>query len=196
VTARTSSSRSALGLVVLGASWALMLVVVALAVVTVALPKASSAVPLTVLTGSMRPALPPGSLVIVRPVDAANLAIGDIATYQIRSGEPDVVTHRIIGIHAGSGGGQTFDFKGDNNPVADAARVQAEQIQGRVWYSVPLVGHLSTAVNGPHGTLFSVAVAAGLLVYGAWLIISSVWQAIVRRQRATIQTKQRTRSAS
>jgi signal peptidase I len=80
--------------VVIGLSAALLLAVLALAVVVIVIPKLSGATPLTVLTSSMEPTLPPGTLIVVQPVDVTDLAVGDVATYQIRSGEPDVITHR------------------------------------------------------------------------------------------------------
>src|SRR3954471_3578468 len=65
-----------------------LIFVVALALAVIVIPAVTHAVPLTVLTSSMEPGLPPGTLLIVRPVDPADLRIGDVATYQIRSGEP------------------------------------------------------------------------------------------------------------
>ena len=85
----------------LGVSVALLLVVVALAAVVIVIPKLSNAVPLTVLTSSMEPSLPPGTLIIVKPTDPDTLAVGDVVTYQIRSGEPEVITHRIISVTVG-----------------------------------------------------------------------------------------------
>ncbi len=54
----------------------------------------------TVMTGSMEPAIPVGSLVFVEPADPADLAGGDVVTYRGRLSEQDVstsvITHRVV----------------------------------------------------------------------------------------------------
>ena len=42
------------------------------------------------------PASAPGSVVVVRPVDPADIGVGSVITYQLESGEPEVVTHRVV----------------------------------------------------------------------------------------------------
>ncbi len=64
--------------------------------VAVVVPRLAGARPYVVLTGSMRPGMPPGTLVVVRPVDPRSIGVGDVITYQVASGEPDVVTHRVV----------------------------------------------------------------------------------------------------
>ena len=58
---------------------AFAVVVVAALVVTTVLPRATHGSALTVLTGSMTPAIPVGSEVVVRPVDPRTLQPGDNA---------------------------------------------------------------------------------------------------------------------
>ncbi|MDY7558549.1 S26 family signal peptidase [Cryobacterium sp. 10C3] len=70
----------------LAASGAILLLVVAIALLLIVVPKATGSTPLTVLTSSMEPTLPPGTLIIVRPVTPDEIRIGDVVTYQIRSG--------------------------------------------------------------------------------------------------------------
>ena len=88
------------------------------------------------------------TLLIVSPVHPQDIRVGDVVTYQIRSGEPGVITHRVIAINSSTSSGRTFVFKGDNNSDRDPVDVVAGQIHGRVWYSVPLIGYVSTAVKG------------------------------------------------
>ena len=166
----------------LGVSIALLLVVVALAAVIILIPKLSNAVPLTVLTSSMEPSLPPGTLIIVKPTDPDTLAVGDVVTYQIRSGEPEVITHRIISVTVGSAGGRSFELQGDNNSDPDVDAVMPEQIQGTVWYSVPLVGHANNFMNG-EARSFIIPVGAVLLFsYAGYQIASGLAQAAKKRR--------------
>ena len=48
-------------------SIAVLLLVLALGAVVVAIPRLAGAIPLTVLTSSMEPRLPPGTLIVVPP---------------------------------------------------------------------------------------------------------------------------------
>ena len=73
----------------IGLSFGLLALVIALAALLIVVPKVGGATPLTVLTQSMEPTLPPGTLVVVGPVEPADVRVGDVVTYQIRSGEPE-----------------------------------------------------------------------------------------------------------
>ena len=64
----------------------------------------------------MVPQMPPGTIVVDRPEPFASIRVGDVLTYQIASGEPAVVTHRVIAINVESDGSQTLTMKGDANP--------------------------------------------------------------------------------
>ena len=148
---------------------AALLVVVVLAVVAlVIVPKSTGAVPLTVLTGSMRPTVPPGSMVVVRPVDPARLEIGDVITYQLRPGDPTLVTHRIVG--ATYGDERTFRTKGDHNSAVDPEPVHEIQVRGRVWYAVPVVGHLANQLDNAQRDWVRNAAGGLLLAWAAWTI--------------------------
>lgn len=150
-----------------GRAWHVLASVVLLAIGLVALvagvlPRLVGGGAYAVETSSMRPHLPPGTLVVVRPVDPGTLGIGDVVTYQLRSGEPTVVTHRIVGIQVGKDGGPRFITQGDANPSPDPAPVQALQVRGRLWYSVPELGRLTLALGGLDRVLLSRLVAGAL----------------------------------
>lgn len=151
----------------------LLFAVLALGAILIVIPKLAGATPLTVLTSSMEPGLPPGTLIIVKPVDPDDIQIGDVVTYQIKSGEPDVITHRVIGINA-LGAEKRFIFQGDNNGAPDADLVRAVQIQGRLWYSVPYVGFVNAAVNGENRSWIVPVIGGLLLAYAAWMIVSGL----------------------
>lgn len=162
-------------------SGALLVLVLALAALVVVIPRVAGGIPLTVLTSSMIPKFPPGTLVVDVPVKTDELRIGDVATYQIVSGKPGVITHRIIAIHNASNGSRTFQFKGDNNSQPDPEEISAEQVQGRVWYSLPYVGYVNTAVNGENKTWIVPVVAGLLFAYAAYTVASAIVSA--RRQK-------------
>lgn len=148
-------------------------VVVAAAVALIVVPKLTGSMPLTVLTGSMSPTYPPGSVVIVRPAPVNELQIGDPITFQARSDDPEVVTHRIVSAVFGGDGSRQFVTRGDANGAVDPTPVKEGQIRGRVWYSVPLVGHAATALSPDRRELATNVLAGGLLMYGGYLITSA-----------------------
>jgi signal peptidase len=171
------------GVIGFGLSLGFFLIVIALAVITIVIPKVTGSTPLTVLTSSMEPRLPPGTLLIIRPIAIKDIRIGDVVTYQIQSGKPQVITHRVTAIHtASTAGGRTFTFKGDNNSDPDPM-VVAQQIQGRLWYSLPWIGYASTALSGPYRSWAISAIAGLLLLYAATMLISAVVTAIKNQRQ-------------
>jgi signal peptidase len=173
----------------LGLSWGLLGLVLGLAAILIFVPAAGGATPLTVLTSSMEPHLPPGTFIVVRPTPVDDIHIGSVVTYQIESGKPEVITHRVVEIRSESNGSVSFITKGDNNDDADPKPVIPEQIKGTLWYSVPLIGYLATAVNGQSRSWLVPVAGVGLLVYAAVMVVSAL---VARaRKRAGRQTGRR-----
>lgn len=175
--------RAVLHAVALGVSTGLLVIVAGLAVVLIVIPKATGSTPLTVLTQSMEPTLPPGTLLVVKPTPLEDIRIGDVITYQIVSGQPAVISHRVVSVESSSGGGRTFVLKGDNNAEPDSSPVTAAQVRGVVWYSIPEVGYVNQLVNGSRGWLIP-AVAGILLAYSAAMITIGVTSSVRRRRRS------------
>jgi signal peptidase len=140
-----------------------LLVVGSLAVVAV-LPRATHGSALTVLTGSMTPGIPVGSVVLVRPVDPGTLQVGDVATYQREPGKPEYITHRILRIDS-STTPTSFVFKGDANRGADLDPVSANAIRGKVWFHVPYLGAVRDGLHGKGGITL-----LGMLVLGGYAL--------------------------
>jgi signal peptidase len=132
------------------------------------------ATPLAVLTPSMEPTLPVGTLVVVKPTPVQEIRLGDVITYQIKPGEPAVVTHRVVEVRSISTGEIQFLTKGDNNDATDPTVVTAPQLKGRVWYSVPLAGFISMAVGASLGPVVVPLVGVLLLGYAGYTVISGV----------------------
>ena len=160
-------TRKRWSMVAAGALTVLLAALVALVATVVVVPRAMGAVPLTVLTASMEPALAPGDLVVVRPTPANDIRIGDVITFQPESGNSTLVTHRVVGVTLGSGGVSGFTTQGDDNDAADAP-ILAEQVKGRVAYSVPFVGHLT---NAALGSQLAAVAGVGILGYGLVTVV-------------------------
>jgi len=147
------------------AAWLVILGVAAVLAASVLVPRIGGATPYTVLTGSMEPTYPPGSLVVVRPVEPESIHPGDAITYQLESGKPAVVTHRVVSQGVDGAGEIVFGTQGDANEDPDPRLVRPVQIKGEVWYSMPYLGHVSNLLNGRERQLGVYAVAAGLAGY-------------------------------
>lgn len=181
-TRRALRTRGLLYYIGLGLSAGLLGLLALIGALVIVIPAISGSTPMTILTGSMQPTYPPGTLIIVKPIDAAEIRIGDPITYQIESGKPDVVTHRVIAI-ATTDGQTTFTTKGDNNSAPDAKPVLPLQVRGTVWYAVPYIGYVNTIVNGDSRAWIVPLVAVGLFAYAGWMLASGIAQSLRRRRR-------------
>ncbi|MGO3328171.1 signal peptidase I [Gordonia sp. (in: high G+C Gram-positive bacteria)] len=164
----SAAPRSVLHHVWQAVSWLLLAAAFAILFAAIVVPKVTGGQPYTVLTGSMRPDYPPGSLIVVKPQPADTLKVGDVITYQIRSGDPEVVTHRIVEVTRGDDGDLRFVTQGDANNVVDEPPVREVQVRGRLWYSIPYLGYVNTWFTGNRRTVVVFVIAGALFVYGAW----------------------------
>ena len=116
---------------------------------------------LIVQSGSMEPSCPIGALVYVKPVEEAELQVGDIITFELGGGLRG--THRIIGISE-ENGSRVFRTKGDANDVEDSNPVLPGDIVGRVHFTIPQLGFLASYIQQPPGTYVTVSAVAVLLL--------------------------------
>lgn len=166
--------RKAVGWFVQGCVWVFVLAVVVVLAVAVVIPRLAGATPFTVLTGSMRPDYPPGSLVVVKPVSFEDIGVGDVITYQLESGKATVVTHRVTAVAAQLDGEVVLTTQGDANNVSDPKAVRDVQVRGRLWYSVPYLGHVNNALTGGQRQAAVLVVSAGLVGYAAFMFVGSL----------------------
>lgn len=98
---------------------------------------------LVVLSGSMRPALQPGDLIVIRPIsiDTAchSIAVGEVITYLPFPDNPTSVTHRVTEIRPTNTNNQGCEFivQGDANSTPDAP-INPQQIRARVTHRIPV----------------------------------------------------------
>jgi signal peptidase I len=92
----------------------------------------------SVLSGSMEPTLPVGSLVFTQTVDAAEIAVGDIVTVTEHGGE-GVVTHRVVAIEPADAGRVSLTLRGDANMIDDVAPYTVRTVD-KYRFQLPYVG--------------------------------------------------------
>jgi signal peptidase len=174
------TERSLMSYIGFAVSLAVLVLLAALAILVVALPAIVHGTPLTVLTNSMAPKFPPGTLIVMKPATPAEVHVGDVLTYQIKSGDPAVISHRVIERDVASDGTVTFITKGDNNSLPDP-RVLPVQVKGTLWYAIPYLGWVNNLVSGPNRAVIVPILAGLLFAYAAYTVVASV---IERRRRA------------
>jgi signal peptidase I len=125
-----------------------------------------------VLSGSMRPGLPVGGIVITKRVPVSSLQVRDVVVLH-RPDEPkELVVHRIISLTPGPSG-LVVQTQGDANDVPDPWKVTLRGGTAyRVVYSVPLIGYAAVWVHNPNGrrTLMAIALLMILGAAGAVLV--------------------------
>lgn len=128
---------------------------------------------LTVLSGSMEPAFRPGDLILVKPVPAAELAVGDVITFHDPELPELLITHRIVSIMTTQQGARLFQTKGDANAAVDESHVHEMYVVGQQVGRLPFVGHFTSFVRTPLGALIFVVLPGlaliGLELRGLWL---------------------------
>ncbi|GAB3762991.1 signal peptidase [Nocardioides ginsengisegetis] len=146
-------------------SWFVMLFVAAVLAAALIVPRLAGATPYVIETSSMTPTMPPGTLVVVRPVDQDQIRPGDVITYQIKSGDPTVVTHRVVAQGIDATGQSRWRTQGDANDAMDAGWVLPVQVKGERWYAIPYLGYVTSFVTGQQREVLSILVVLGLIGY-------------------------------
>lgn len=168
--------------------WLVILAFTAVIVVTVLVPRIGGATPYTILTGSMRPHMPPGTLAVIQPVPIDQIGVGTVITYQLESGEPTVVTHRVVSDGINGKGERVFRTQGDANNAVDAKPVLPVQIKGRLWYAVPYLGYVNSFITGKERQITMAVVVSGLLLYATFMFGGALRDRRRRRRPAEAET--------
>lgn len=113
----------------------------------------------SVVSGSMEPNIPVGSIVYTKGIDFEKLEVGDVISYQLS--EDTMVTHRINSINAEQ---KTIITKGDANDKVDGAEVQENQIIGKVTFSIPFLGYIAIYSRTPLAIVAICIVVAILII--------------------------------
>ncbi len=118
-----------------------------------------------VLTGSMEPAYPTGSLVYIKKVDPASLRVNDVITFSVGRGV--VATHRIVELVPNPDNPYSVSFrtKGDANDHVDNALVQQSNVVGKVVFSLPYLGYVANYIQHPPGTYIAILVSLVLIAF-------------------------------
>ncbi|NMC36478.1 signal peptidase I [Candidatus Beckwithbacteria bacterium] len=117
-----------------------------------------------VQSGSMEPAIPMGSLVIVAP--QKNYQVNDVITFRGEINPKETVTHRIVDISQDKDLGLTsYRTKGDANNTPDLELVRSDRVVGKATVYLPYLGYPIAFAQTQMGFIVLIVVPITIIVY-------------------------------
>ncbi len=143
----------------------LLLIIIVLVCLPLTVPKMLGFQMYTVISGSMEPAIPTGSLVYIKDMEPANVEDGDVIAFYGGHDSNAIITHRVVKNRVVMG---EFITKGDANEKEDMNPIPYDNFLGRVELSIPIVGEIAQIFTSMEGkiiaaTMIGVAVIFQLL---------------------------------
>lgn len=133
-----------------------------------------------VKSGSMEPAIPTGSVVVVMP--SASYKPGDVVTFGKDTARDVPTTHRILSERVERG--QTYyTTKGDANEEQDPREVAAQEVIGKVLFNVPYAGYVLDFARQPVGFALLIGLPATMIVIDEAVNIYKEVVALRRRRK-------------
>lgn len=154
----------------------LLLAVLVLACIPLTLPRLFGYQIYSVISGSMEPAIPTGSLVFIMEGAPEDAQTDDVIAFYGAMDSASIITHRVVENRVFMG---ELITKGDANQVNDINPVPYANYIGKVVYSVPVAGRVAEILTSDTGKIL----AAGLI--GAAVLLQGV-AALLDRKRQTI----------
>ena len=129
-----------------------------------------------VRTASMAPAVPAGSVAVVRPAGIAEIRMGEVIAFRDARDERIRVLHRVVRVsdRREAGGDVYLYTQGDANGSADPLYVTRDRLLGRLSWSMPRLGAAVWLLRPPFGALLFVGLPALVMATGR----------LVRRRRS------------
>lgn len=125
----------------------------------------------SVISGSMEPDYPVGSLIYVKECDPSEVEVGEVITFVLSNETP--ATHRVIGIDKEN---ECFYTQGDAN--YDQAHFEAtgekiytedppvyfKNLIGKPVFTIPVLGYIAYYIQHPPGMYIAIAAGAVMLI--------------------------------
>ena len=128
-----------------------------------------------VVSGSMEPAIPMGSVLYVREVSPSHVEEDAVIAFERDGG---VIAHRVETNRTSIG---EFVTKGDANEEEDLTPVPYDALLGEVVYSIPVLGHAMAIYSSQVGKVYL------LLVLGCGVMLNMLAERLAEKQRQRAQ---------
>ena len=138
----------------------LLLIVLVVACLPLTVPKVIGYQMYTVISGSMEPSIPTGSLVYIKGMEPQDVVDGDVIAFYGGHDSNAIITHRVVKNRVVMG---EFITKGDANDKEDMNPIPYSNFLGRVELSLPVVGGLAQMLTSLEGKI-AAATLIGLAV--------------------------------
>ncbi len=123
--------------------------------------------PYGIISNSMEPEIPVGSVIYVKDANPKDIQKDDIITFTVSAANNNVATHRVV---LNDTKNQQFITKGDNNAEIDTNPVSYQNFLGKVTLCVPLLGYVYKILISFYGMML-----CGILLITAivlWYLVS------------------------
>ncbi len=158
---KNKRSYKTIGHILCAAGISLMILVVA-ACLSLIVPRLAGYEGYVVVSGSMEPTIPVGSLIYSKKIDPAILQTGDVIVFIDEARGTTPITHRVVTNDPANG---TITTKGDANESVDINPVTYDSVVGKVAAHVPRIG----VTVGMFTTVLGKIIAVFMLIEG-WLL--------------------------
>jgi len=137
----------------------------------------------SVQSGSMEPAIPVGSLVMVRPQDS--YTEGEIITVRSERSAKETVTHRIVERAEDKDiGSVSYKLKGDANEDPDPEMVPEKRVVGKVVLHIPFLGYPVGFAQSQIGFVILIIIPATIIVYSELMVIKKEFLKFFTRKKS------------
>lgn len=107
---------------------------------------------LNVYSGSMKPAILPGDIILVKKVPLWQIGSREVIAFKDPNGSNRIITHRIAAYRY-ENNQLVFFTQGDANSMIDDWKVSKAAIIGKMFLRIPKLGYLIDLVKKPQGYL-------------------------------------------
>ena len=137
---------------------AMLLILVALCL-PLTVPRAAGYEIYSVISGSMEPEIPVGSLVYIRGEEPENIKEDEIIAFYGAKDSNAIITHRVVENRVVMG---EFITKGDANKTNDMNPIPYDNFIGKAVLSIPVLGYAAQMLTSLEGKI-----AAGAVILAA-----------------------------
>ena len=147
---------------------------------------------LRVVSGSMEPEIPTGSLIWVKACEPSEVAEGDVISFYSRdvSIAGQINTHRVIAIEF-DGAEYQFETKGDANLNADSFAVYGSDVIGKVVHVSSVLGKLAALVGSRVGLLIIVVIPLAVIFIINLKEVKKAYKDALAEEKANMEAEAR-----
>ena len=112
-----------------------------------------------IMSNSMIPSINVHDAVVTVRVKQEKIKVNDIITFVSSKIETNgtPITHRVIGI-VNTDTGIKYRTKGDHNNTEDFALISPDEVIGKVFFRIPMIGYVQTFMTKPIGWLLIIVI--------------------------------------